>query len=339
MATLSQKTTSGDSSFDKYVKQNPRYSEIKYEIEHGMQSDLFVKKGTKFFSVKTLKAGTKFNIVENNLTDVGGLKCAKVKVVATIGYIPISKIRKPTVGNGTSYETEVIDALNEIFTKIARPINIKLGNKTYTDLTYAVKVDTAMKRSAGISADPKADIIICKDKKNPLAPGSIYISHKKSGGPEAFQQYGGLTEISGLQIYQHPEVQSFLRQTTEFIKGGVLKKPLMKPIKDEKLMNMSIYGPGYGEQFSLQHVQLIGQGKPKLTQTDARRDLYKLEFTDHMSLSGDLKHFVNGYLPVFGATYRAGRGFKFNNIQYLGARVGIYPRKLIATRTGLVTLK
>jgi hypothetical protein len=203
-------------------------------------------------------------------------------------------------------------------------------------MSYAIKVDTQIKRTGGSKGDPKADIIICKDQKTPLSAGSIYISHKKEGGPEAFQQYGGLTEASGAEIYNHPEVQTFLKETSNYVNNDKLSNPLMKPVKDTKLMNMSIYGPDFGTTFSLQHVQLIGQGKPILKKI--KEGVYSLDFTSHMSISGDLSHFDRGYKPVFGATYRAGRGFTIDNKRVDGARVGIYPTKLIQTRSGLVIL-
>ncbi len=58
-----------------------------------------------------------------------------------------------------------------------------------------------------------------------------------------------------------------------------------------------------------------------------------------MSISGDLSHFNEGYTPVFGATFRAGRGFELDGKRYDGARVGIYPIKLIQTRGGVVEVK
>ena len=103
-----------------------------------------------------------------------------------------------------------------------------------------------------------------------------------------------------------------------------------------KLANMSIYGPEYGSAFSLQHTQVIGQGKPVFK---VEKSFYVLDFSSHMSLSGDLSHFTGGYEPVFGATFRAGRGFELKNIRYSGARVGIYPRKLIEGRGGLKVYK
>ena len=57
-----------------------------------------------------------------------------------------------------------------------------------------------------------------------------------------------------------------------------------------------------------------------------------------MSLSGDLTSFNGDYTPVFGATFRAGRGFDFEGKRYSGARVGIYPMKLVAGRGGVEEL-
>jgi hypothetical protein len=110
----------------------------------------------------------------------------------------------------------------------------------------------------------------------------------------------------------------------------------MLAIKDVRLKNMSIYGPDYGKVFSLQHTQLIGQGKPLLKKKSEK--VYELDFSSHMSVSGDLSHFGGGYNPVFGATFRAGRGYTIDNKRIDGVRVGIYPEKLIAGRGGLITL-
>jgi hypothetical protein len=336
MATLAQKTTDGSDSFVKYVARNPRFKEIEYQIENKEEAPFLIKKGSNYEQIQLIKSGEKISIISNEIHLINNIKYAKVKYKTKEGFISLNKIRKPTSGNGTSYEDEVVDALNDMFKQLGMPIDIKIGNKIYKDMSYAIKVDTQIKRTGGSKGDPKADIIICKDQKTPLSAGSIYISHKKEGGPEAFQQYGGLTEASGTEIYNHPEVQSFLKEASNYVNDNKLSNPLMKPVKDTKLMNMSIYGPDFGTTFSLQHAQLIGQGKPILKKI--REGMYSLDFTSHMSISGDLSHFDGGYKPVFGATYRAGRGFTINNKRVDGVRVGIYPMKLIQTRSGLVIL-
>lgn len=337
MADLGSKATDGRISFIKYVTDNPRFSEIEYEIEKGKRTPVYSKKGSGLAaSAKTLTEGTKLKITDKKMHEIGGMKLAMVKAGTLSGYIPINTIRKPTGGNGTQYEDEVVDAINAYIKKAGGVVSLKIkgSTKVYKDMRYAIKVDTNIKRAGGVRGDPKADIIICKDKNSPLAEGSIYISHKKEGGPEAFQQYGGLSEQAGIEIANHPVVQKFLGKVADAIgKGKQLPHPVMAYFNDTKLMNMSIYGPDYGKSFSLQHTQLIGQGKPVFKQVGSN---IELSFSSHMSLSGDLSHFKGGYLPVLGATFRAGRGFDYKGQRYDGARVAIYPHKLMATRSGLV---
>jgi hypothetical protein len=341
MADLSSKSTDGRLSFIKYVTDNKRYQEIDYEIEAGKSSSVYTKKGTSLIEgKKQYKPGTKFKITNPKLIEINGIKLAEVKVGTEKGYIPISKIRKPTGGNGTQYEDEVVDAINNFILQAGGPINIKLkgDSKVYKNILYAIKVDSDLKRKGGVKGDPKADIILCADKKNPLGKGSVYVSHKKEGGPEAFQQYGGLSEQAGEKINHHKLVQKFLEKVAALIgKGTSLANPVMGNFKDITLSNMSIYGPDYGGEYSLQHVQLIGQGKPILKKMQGGK-VFELDFTSHMSLSGDLSHFKGGYLPVFGATFRAGRGFNFKGKRYDGARVAIYPYKLMATRGNLIVV-
>lgn len=340
MANLAQKATDGRLSFQKYVTDNKRYAEVEFELDKDCDTPLFTKKGSGLqASAKTYKAGTKFKITNSKLFEISGLRLAEVKVGATKGFFPINKIRKPTGGNGTQYEDEVVDAINNYILENGGKIDIRLkgDTKTYKDICYAIKVDTTIKRQGQVRGDPKADIILCKDKKNPLGPGGIYVSHKKEGGPEAFQQYGGLSEQAGEAIYNHKLVQKFLDKVADVLGGSSqLPSPVMATFNDDNLANMSIYGPGYGQEFSLQHTQLIGQGKPVMN--DKGRYV-ELDFSSHMSLSGDLSHFKGGYLPVLGATFRAGRGFDYKGKRYNGARVAIYPYKLMATRSGLITFK
>lgn len=337
MAVLSSKTTSGEDSFKIYVKNNPRYAEIDFVIENSMTAPLIVKEGNSFKEKLILKSGTKFKITKTNDVQIGTLRCAEVKYGSISGFIPLNKIRKPTKGSaGLHYEADTVKSLNEQLKQIGRPISIRLGNNTFKNLSYAVQVDTKLKQRAGATKDPKCDIIICEDIKDPLKGTPIFISYKKEGGPEAFQQYGGLTESAGDVINKNPEVQSFLNSVVGYISDNKLTSPLMKHITDKTLMNQSIFGPEYGKRYSLQHVQLIAQGTPILEFVN--ESTYNLKFSSHMILSGGLAYFTGGYEPVFAATFRAGRGFTVNGKRINGARVGIYPKKLIQSRGGLIIL-
>jgi len=339
MANLASRSTSGELSWDKYVKNNKKWKELVLETEN--DCNLYKKVGAKLQPISELSKGTKITLDSNLFSIFSSKKLATVTVNKKKGFLEIKDIRKPTSFKPTGYEVEVVNAINNVIKQNrGMPIDIKLkgGNKVYKGISGAIQVDTKIKRDAGVKADPKADIILYVDRKQLFSSKNIFISHKKEGGPEAFQQYGGLTESAGIKIYNHPEVKSFLKQVTSYIKNDRLETPLFKDVKSVELKNMSIFGPDYGSTQGLEHVTLIGQGLPKLTLTK-KDNLYELDFTSHMSLSGDLSHFGEGYTPVFGATFREGRGFTLDGKRYNGARVGIYPRKLIETRTGVVKLK
>lgn len=343
MADLNSKATDGTLSFIKYVTNNPRWQEIEYEIEAKKSTQLYKKLIPVSFEpigTKEYPAGTKIKIINKKHYEMGVgryvQRWAEVNIKGAKGWVPVASIRKPTGGNGTQYEDEVVDAINAYILNAGGQIDIRLkGDRvTYTDISYAVKVEAPLKRKAGVKGDPKADIILCKDIANPLAPGSIYVSHKKAGGPEAFQQYGGLSAQAGDAIYNHKLTQKFLKHCASLIGSGTkIPHPVMATFSDKELMNKSIYGPDFGSgKFTIDHTQIIGQGNPVFKE---QPKWVELSFTSHMSLSGDLSHFKDGYLPVFGATFRAGRGFDYAGKRYQGARVAIYPQKLMAGRSGL----
>lgn len=242
------------------------------------------------------------------------------------------------------YEVQVVNAVNEFIKDHKGVVNIHLeGLGVYSDVAGVIgakQVDSTIKSTAGVKADPKADIIIYHKSRNYLDKTNIFISHKKDGGPEAFQQYGGITETAGNNIYQHREVQEFLKQLIPYIGEEGLVQPVMKPITDDVLKNLSIFGPNYtssNKVFGLQNVQLIGQGVPTFKPYAKKPNTFTMQFP-HMAMNGDISYFKGGYEPVFGATFREGRGFNLQGIRYTGVRVGIYPKALIANRKRLITL-
>lgn len=339
MASLNDRTTSGELAWDKYIKKNKNWNQLELEVEKN--DDLFKRKGTKLESITQISKGQKLKLKSSSYTVISGKKYAQVNINRKDGLLNIASIRKPTNFTPTGYEVEVVNMINKVIAQNSGiPIDIKIKGtgKVYKSISGAIQVDTNIKRAAGVSADPKADIILYVDKRQLLSPNNIFISHKKEGGPEAFQQYGGLTEKAGEQIYSHPETKKFLKEVIKNIGDEGLESPMFMKVKDNSLKNMSIYGPDYGSRYGLQHVQLIGQGLPKLTPTK-KENVWELDFSSHMSVSGNLSHFTGGYTPVFGATFRAGRGFELNGKRYDGARVGIYPIKLIETRGGVKEVK
>lgn len=339
MASLGGKTTSGELAWDKYISKNEKWKDINLTTENA--TSLLEKKGNDLKSIADVPQGSQIKLKSKLYTTFKAKKYAQVIFGKKSGLMSINDIRKPTAFKPTGYEEQVVSLINNFIKQNGNiPIDIRLkgGNKVYKGISGAIQVDKDIKRSAGVTADPKTDIILYKDKKDLFSQNNIYISHKKEGGPEAFQQYGGLTEAAGQRIYGHTETKKFLKQVTEYIKNDQLTNPLIKKVKSDELKNMSIFGPEYGKRYGLQHCSCIGQGLPVLKATRKENE-YELNFSSHMSLSGDLSHFKEGYTPVFAATYRAGRGFEIEGKRYNGARVGIYPSKLIATRGGVVELK
>lgn len=336
MASLKDKLF-GKISFHKFVTTNKRFNEVEFQLE--TPTFLMKKVGSNKFEqsprVREFKKKTKLHIIDQKLFND---TFVEVKIGGAKGFIDIGCIERPKINNGTQYEDEVIKLINNVIIETGRPIDIKIkgDHKIHKDISYALKVETSIKQKAGVKGDPKCDIILCKDKKKPLDISSIFISHKKEGGPEAFQQYGGISAAAGLSINRNPIVQKFLSIVAQEIDThGKLENSIIAYFNDKTLMNQAIFGPEYGRQFSIEHTQLIGQGRPKLTSRNGS-DYFELDFSSHMLLSGDLTKFVNGYLPVLGATFRAGRSFEYNNKRYYGARVGIYPQQLVANRVGAV---
>jgi hypothetical protein len=317
MASLGSMSTGNILAWDKYVKNNPLWdSKKEYEIEYDSDATLY---DSSMKAIDVLKSKTKIYITDKNITVKDNKKYAKVRAGSKSGLILITKIRKPTGKNTLKDEQMAIASFDAMFKQIGHPIDIKVGKNVYKDIVGVVNV----------SGTPKADFALINKSKQKV----IFISHKKAGGPEAFQQYGGVTEKAGAAIYNHREVKSFMANVAQNIKNGKLLKPLYTKVKDQHLIGMSIYGPNFGNsKHSEENVTLIGQGTPILNKKND--DMYELTFSSHMSTNPDLKHFTGGYLPVLGATYREGRGFEFNGKRYDGARLGIYPVKLLSGRSG-----
>lgn len=339
MASLGGRTTSGELAWDKYVSKNDKWKDLSLVTEN--DASLLEKKANDLKPIMEIPKGTQITLKSKLYTTYKAKKYAQVTVGRKSGLLNINDIRKPTTFKPTGYEEEVVNLINSFIKNNGNmPIDIRLkgGNKVYKGISGAIQVDKEIKRRGGVSADPKTDIILYQNKNDLFSQSNIYVSHKKEGGPEAFQQYGGLTEAAGERIHSNTETKKFLKQVTEYIKNDQLTNPLIKKVKNNDLKNMSIFGPDYGKKYGLQHCNCIGQGLPVLKATRKENE-YELDFSSHMSISGDLSHFKEGYTPVFAATYRAGRGFELDGKRYNGARVGIYPSKLIATRGGVIELK
>ena len=331
MATLSGRTTSGQSAWYKYVVKNPKSGDIEFIIEHKMEATMVDTSGKNVLF--TLKEKTPFKITSNTLKTIGTSKFAKVKYKNKDGYIPLNRIRKPTNTDVLKEEAIALDKLDglikDIVSKVG-PFELVIKgdpkNKVYKNIIGTRNVTEKV-----LGREAKSDFNIVGTNGD-----QIYISHKKAGGAEAFQQYGGVSKQAGTKIQTHNEVENFLRKITKFIENGRLQNPVYSIILDKKLINMAVYGHDYDRpNFGIDNVTIIGQGDAIIKPVKTHENRFELDFSHHMVHNGVVSDFESGdYQAVLGATFRAGRGFYIDGKRYLGARIGIYPAKLIVNRRG-----
>ncbi len=334
MATLDGKKTNGQPAWEFYVEKNPEWKTLKLQIEKGIKSAvLYAKKGNGITIVDTtLKEGTELTLTSNKALTFDKIKYAQVKTKAKSGLVPIKQIRKPTKAGSvgtTGDEEKAIESLNNLIKSHGYPINI-IVKDSKNRVVFKLKNIIGCKKTPGT---PKSDFsLFDKDKKD-----VFWISHKAAGGAKAFQQYSGVTQSAGEVIFVHKQVQKFMKAVAGNIKSQKLTNPMQMTGLDKNLINYSIFGPDFGKDFGIDHVNIIGQGDPILKPAGA--DTFELQWSDHWSCSGDLSHFIGDYTPVLGATFREGRGFETKEgVRYIGARIGIYPMTLMK-RGGLVTIK
>jgi hypothetical protein len=332
MATLSGKSTSGASAFDKYIKNNSKWKDLVLKVEDKMNATFFKPNKTDTHGV--LNAGSEMKLASNTQDTIGKLAVAHVKVGSKTGYVALNRIRKPTKTNVMEAEEAAIRDLDKLIKDLVTQLGpIKICTPT-GDFPDCVGVRNITEKVLGREA--KADFAIVNAKGKDV----IFISHKKAGGPAAYQQYGGISPKSGSSsnptlIYDDKEVQNFMRKVAGFIIDDKLTNPVYSYVKSKDLINKSVYGPSYGGKFGIDNVNMIAQGNPILKPKRNEEACFELNFSDHVSWNGDTDFFSRGdYRAAFAATYRAGRGFDVDGQRYNGARVAIYPVALVKNRSG-----
>lgn len=217
MAHLNSKTTDGRLSFVKYVKENPKWnSEMEFSVEIGV-TEMPIVKIEKNVPVETgvvVKQGEKIKILSREHKTLGKQRFALVKLISgsrVQGYLSLRAIRKPTSANVMQAEEMAIRDLEASIRKAKVPIDIVV-KKTGDPGEFKVKEITSASKVGGT---PKADVVLVNRYGTPV----LWISHKKEGGASAFQQYSGVSKQAGASIYNHPEVQSFLKSVVDYIEG------------------------------------------------------------------------------------------------------------------------
>ena len=334
MAVLSGKTSDGSMAWDKYVKNNPKYKDISFVIENKMTTEMLDTSGKKI--IYSLKDKDNFSIISPTTVKIENKEYAKVQYKGRNRLIPINKIRKPTNTDVLKEEAVALERLNALIKEIVEKVGpfelVIKGDPSRTVYKNIIGARNVTEKVLGREA--KSDFNIVSTTGD-----AIFISHKKGGGAEAFQQYGGLSADAGTKIQNHPEVVNFLRKTADYITDGKLTRPVYSQVVKSDLINMSVFGHDFGQKFGIDNVTIIGQGDAKIKVLDRFENRFELDFSSHLVYNGQYKEFTSGdYKAVLGATFRAGRGFNVDGKRYVGARVGVYPAKLVIKRSGALEI-
>jgi len=195
--------------------------------------------------------------------------------------------------SGTVVEDRNLGILKELIQDILTStgkssITVKIGNQTYPDIVGA-------ETQPGM---PKSDFNLINSEGKPV----VFISHKKGSKAGDFIRWSGFTMYA-----KDPEVQAFNNALRKFIADnnleGVPRKSIfVAPVKSPELIRELIYGPKYGEGYSKHNVNIILQGKPKLTPVG--EGVYELG-SNHTLIPPQLPE--GDYTPYLTSKYRSDR--------------------------------
>tara|TARA_R110001632_G_scaffold35639_1_gene89866 strand:+ start:57 stop:1139 length:1083 start_codon:yes stop_codon:yes gene_type:complete len=203
---------------------------------------------------------------------------------------------------GLRYEQIAISKLNSTIQEIGEPIDIKLGETIYKDITEVVNVGGA----------PTADFAFVSNNK-PV----IFISHKNGTTPKDFQQYSGFKYL----IEEYEEVRDFVKavaESTYYTDQALAPKTLLtRGIKEEDIKKKAVYGYEHGkESFSVNNCQALIQGDIWL---ESKEDYYEINGTKLFTTPNIPS---DEYEPVFGVSYRS----NMSSMGIQNARFGIYSK-------------
>ena len=355
MATFSARKTGVRppiTSWEYYVEDKDdwvRYNKIPLKVETKTPGYLWIKagKGSNERYVEAgspYKNGEKIKLLDNGSYHLNGEKTiyALVQIGGKKGLLPISRLGKPP--KNTTKDEDI--ALAQLDGAIRERTTGNTGICIVT--THGSHISQMFLDVVGARTNrgtPKSDFAMINSSGRVVAE----ISHKKAGGPEAFQQYSGVTSKAGKSISEDEIVEDSLRLFVNHYKDITLERESFKfkipwNKAGKELMNRAIYGPNFGKKFGIDNVNFIGQGQPSLdkftrqpgkAQHDCLKKcghIYELSFSSDISMNGDLSHFKSGgYQPYIFARYTGGRNFEVDNEKYTDVRVLIAPLNIRKT--------
>ena len=276
-----------------------------YEVEYSGQSSF------PYILIKT-KSKKEVRIIfkkRNGLDDIN-YDCWNESLKNKIAS---NKLKKPNDRNEQKTLTEINSKIAE-FGK-GDPVTLKIQNKTYKNII-------------GFIAGPhmkKADFVGVTDKGKEIC----FISYKAGSGADDFQQYGGITERSGL--FDDQEVAKFRKDIVEQLSKEPLSgtEAFYRPIENARLKNKAIFGSQYGRRIGVDNVAFLAQGSP--TVSKVRDGVLQLNF-NVLIRAGRLDNLPIGYEPVLGVRKgEAYRKIKYNNKTVQG-RGGVWTSKYMKGR-------
>lgn len=348
MASLSGKASTGESNWQKYVKNNSRYKTTSYVLES--DAELIIKQSKKEPAV--LKKGTNIKIISADLVSIGGKEYANVSAGSKKGLVAISNIRKPTSAStaaksggvdfgllqtyqknklASAYrlntpsptESGEIDFLNEVNSKIKKPITLIIDNKKFYNVVGVNKV----------AGTPKADLVFVSYNESSKSFSEVcYVSHKKGSTYKDFGQWSGISPSAGDSIFNHPLTQKFIADVQSHVDATFNNKKItatftiVKEIEgkeSEDLKMRSMYGPNYGSKArGPDNIDFLLQGTPTLTKVGTTGDTFKLTMSGSIHKNGE--KMSGGFIPAFMA-YRKGSTGDRSQFGVNGGRFVIQP--------------
>ena len=222
-------------------------------------------------------------------------------------------------GKGAGFGTQAEDAylssfvseLDKVFTAENQPIIRLKINGRFVECAGIISTPQRGRRA------PKSDFSIIDSQKKEVA----FLSHKAGSKATDFQQYGGLSDKA---FSDNAEVKSFMEDLKKMFPEGLSKgQSAYREATGAELINMSIYGTGYGGAPGHENVDEFHQGNMKLKKLpgDATYEITSTHSGSNGSaLEGDT------YKPILYARYTGDRGANIAGVFVENARIGIFPR-------------
>jgi hypothetical protein len=210
-------------------------------------------------------------------------------------------------GSGTVAEDR---ALTEFRSELAKAM--EAAGLPYVEIKINGRVVRAVDAGQP-KGTPKADFFLTNEKGEQVA----WLSHKDGSSAKDFQQWGGITELSK-KYPNHPEIESFVEAVRQD-SGGAMdgKKSYARDIKDPKLIRAAVYGIDYGGAPGLQNVDILLQGRIKLTKSGK----HFVFSSSHTMVNGEIPQ--NGY----GARFFTRKGDR-DNFGIKNSRFMVAPKEL-----------